>query len=234
MAPSTSAATIVPPTQSAVYSEFEYSAHRAPAALQRELAYVFPDATTTTTTTTTTTGGGPLFKRRLAELIVVPTCQRSAVPLTQYGDAEVREKDRLLERFLAWARPVCEALWRRGHWADVTDPCTGQAYFGHADAGGGTYSDVDGLERLLKYRADSVFGGCRVVSHPRWRFHVYPATLFTTAPADVVRYVLAPSEVELQTAAAATASSTRYGQQGDDAMGGDDGDDGGRRAALHR
>mmetsp|Transcript_12320 Transcript_12320/g.33262 ORF Transcript_12320/g.33262 Transcript_12320/m.33262 type:complete len:91 (+) Transcript_12320:180-452(+) len=74
---------------------------------------------------------------------------------------------------------VCEKLWEDGSWADVTDPCTGQAYFGPASSA--IYADVNANMLLLKYPTEDV-GGCRVMRHPVWDFCCYPATLFTTAP----------------------------------------------------
>lgn len=60
-----------------------------------------------------------------SDLLVVPTCQRAATDLVATGDAVDAEKDRLLERFVAWAVAVCTRLSAMGHWCDYIDPCSG-------------------------------------------------------------------------------------------------------------
>ena len=82
---------------------------------------------------------------------------------------------------------VCEHIWKHGHWADVTDPATGLPYFGQA--GSHIYSDVHGNMALLKYETENV-GGCVVMSHPEWKYASYPATLFSSAPLDVLKEAL--------------------------------------------
>mmetsp|Transcript_9900 Transcript_9900/g.16986 ORF Transcript_9900/g.16986 Transcript_9900/m.16986 type:complete len:93 (-) Transcript_9900:128-406(-) len=82
---------------------------------------------------------------------------------------------------------VCQAIWDSGHWADATDPSSGQPYFG--DAGSDIYSDVHGNMVLLKYPTENV-GGCEVMAHPEWKYRCYPATMFTTAPLETVLEVL--------------------------------------------
>ncbi len=50
------------------------------------------------------------------------------------------------------------------------------------DGGGASlYSEVQGMSLLLQYRTQSA-GVCKVLLHPQWGTHVYPATLFTNAP----------------------------------------------------
>jgi len=43
------------------------------------------------------------------------------------------------------------------------------------------YSEVDGMECLLNYRAYNA-GFCKILTHPRWGSAVYPATIFAYAP----------------------------------------------------
>lgn len=160
--------TIVPPTYSQVYTDFEFSLHLAPKSLRRELISVFPDATIDLQS--------PLF--------VVPTFQKAGLALLQYGEAEAAEKDRLLERFFTWCVRVVQEVRNvlPDAWIDATDPASGMAWRGSS---GSCYSDVDGIVRLLRYPTMDM-GGCRVVTHPQWRFALYPATLFTTAPQSVI------------------------------------------------
>lgn len=164
--------TLIPPTLSKSYTDFEYSVHEAPKSLKRELMNVFPNA--------------PIDLK--AALWVIPTFQKSSVPLLEYGDAEALEKDRLLERFFQWCTLVCRRLHdvRLDLWVDAADPASGMAWKGAAAS---CYSDVDGIVRLLHYETMDI-GGCRVVIHPQWRSSIYPATLFTIAPPHVIANIL--------------------------------------------
>mmetsp|Transcript_7363 Transcript_7363/g.22443 ORF Transcript_7363/g.22443 Transcript_7363/m.22443 type:complete len:178 (-) Transcript_7363:819-1352(-) len=162
--------TILDRTLSKAYDGLEYSAHYAPRSMIRELRSVFPSVSLPDSGT-----------------IVVPTTQKACVPLTNYGDDEAREKDRLLEKFMEWAAQLYKALSEAGFWADYTDPCTGLPV--HGTAGGSIYPDVDGFERLLRFKVDASMG-CRIMSHPDWSFASYPATFFTTAPAGELLPIL--------------------------------------------
>lgn len=63
------------------------------------------------------------------------------------------------------------------------------------ERGGMAYSDLSGIALLLPYDHLQV-GVCEMVSHPDWRTAVYPATLFTTAPLDILQLALRPSVPE--------------------------------------
>lgn len=45
------------------------------------------------------------------------------------------------------------------------------------------YGEVDALQTLMGYTVSNA-GCCKVVLHPKWGSHVYPATLFTDAPLE--------------------------------------------------
>jgi len=45
------------------------------------------------------------------------------------------------------------------------------------------YGEVDALQTLLGYTVSNA-GCCKVVLHPKWGSHVYPASLFTDAPLE--------------------------------------------------
>lgn len=114
------------------------------------------------------------------------------------------EKDRLLEVFAAFAREICNELISLGHWADFIDPCSGlptltenctsvydevspQEQF---DVHSSYNAQVAGMQALLKYEISQA-GPCKVLIHPAWGSAVYPATCFTSAPADILLNVLA-------------------------------------------
>jgi hypothetical protein len=95
---------LVPPTP--LPNEMEFSVHEPPRTLRRDLASVFPSVD-------------------VSRVVAVPTAQRAAVELVAWGPVADGEKDLLLERFVAWAAAVCDALAAAGHWADYVDPCSG-------------------------------------------------------------------------------------------------------------
>jgi len=126
----------------------------------------------------------------LGDVVVVTTCQRCAVELVNWGDEAAKEKDRLLEAFVAFAKDVCAALAEKGHWADYVDPCSGLPAISKDTPT--VYDEVAGMQSLLKYDVHDA-GPCKILMHPRWGSAVYPATMFTNAPSDVVVAVLEAS-----------------------------------------
>lgn len=58
-----------------------------------------------------------------------------------------------------------------------------------SESGPGFYPDVNACEALLRYDLVPV-GCCKVINHPQWGTRNYPATLFTTAPVEVLNRVL--------------------------------------------
>lgn len=150
-------------------NDFEVTAIKAPRIVMREVVHVFKSK------------GLSLDDH----VIVIPTCQKSCVDLVNWGDAAAVEKDRLLETFEAFATDLGTKL--EGHWCDFIDPCSGLPK--HTDAAS-VYDEVASMQSLLKYEISQA-GPCKVLMHPRWGAAVYPATIFTTAPADVVATALA-------------------------------------------
>ncbi len=160
---------LVPPTL--LPNGIEYSVHSIPRAFQHDLQPVLPGVPLT---------GEPAF-------LLVPTCQHAAVDLVSWDEPVAREKDLLLERFVAWAAAVCDALAARGFWADYVDPCSGLAVrTPHSRI---AYPEVDAFETLLRWRT-SVAGCCKVLAHPTWGTSVYLATLFARAPVDALQSAL--------------------------------------------
>jgi hypothetical protein len=126
----------------------------------------------------------------IANLLIIPTLQKSAVPLDCYGEAQATEKDRLQVVFFDWVNAIRKSL--DGHWVDATDPATGAAVFGNPAT---LYSDVPPIARLLRYPTIDA-GGCSILLHPAWGSGVYPATVFTTAPLPDVLITRVPSLVD--------------------------------------
>jgi hypothetical protein len=150
-----------------------------------QLAAVFPGITAAPPA-----GGGH-------PMVAVPTCQRAGVDLVATGEAVDDEKDRLLERFVAWAVAVCGRLSSAGYWCDYIDPCSGLPMM-HKESQT-PYSEVEGAALLLGYRTSNA-GCCKVVLHPKWGTSVYPATLFARAPAAAVEEAVRGAEEQLRAA----------------------------------
>ncbi|EFJ48663.1 hypothetical protein VOLCADRAFT_90862 [Volvox carteri f. nagariensis] len=131
-----------------------------PPAMKREILTVFPSA-------------------NIDKLLIVPTCQHATVDLVKTGENVENEKDRLLERFMAWAKMVCDQLTTAGHWADYIDPCSGLPMI-HTELNT-VYPEVPALSILMGYQTANA-GCCKVLLHPIWGSAVYPASLFTEAP----------------------------------------------------
>jgi hypothetical protein len=127
----------------------------------------------------------------VADMLIIPTCQHAEFDLIQMGEQIETEKDRLLERFVAFAAEVCRRLEAAGYWADYIDPCSGLPML-HRDSGA-VYGEVEGLVSLLGYRIQNA-GCCKIVLHPNWGSSVYPASLFAKAPLDEVLVAIAATE----------------------------------------
>ena len=160
-------------------------------------------STSTSTTTTTTTTSPPPFEvsvhtlpRLVASeiqqvlpgvetptgMIAILTAQKSKYELVEWGDEVAKEKDELLERFVAWASVVRQHLMDQGYWCDYIDPCSGLP--ANTD-GNQLYGEVDGFQALLGYRTQNA-NCCKILLHPKWGSAVYPASMFTNAPKEIV------------------------------------------------
>lgn len=125
------------------------------------------------------------------QLLILPTIQRSRVDTVRFGVEVEEEKDRCLEHFADFARPLCENLRSQGHWADFIDPCSGLPMMTpHCTR---PYNEVAGFEHLLRYTTQNA-GCCKILLHPRWGSSCYPATIFTTAPLRKVQAAIKIAE----------------------------------------
>mmetsp|Transcript_10931 Transcript_10931/g.32517 ORF Transcript_10931/g.32517 Transcript_10931/m.32517 type:complete len:163 (-) Transcript_10931:1150-1638(-) len=142
----------------------EFSVHACPSRIRTEVATVLPGAD-------------------LDKLLIVPTCQRAVTDLVKTGEEVEKEKDELLEKFMEWAKKVCKTLEDQGYWSDFIDPCSGLAMI-HQDSQI-VYSEVEALSILKGYSTANA-GCCKVLLHPKWGSSVYPASMFSCAPKDVL------------------------------------------------
>ncbi|MEW5302027.1 MAG: hypothetical protein WDW38_008656 [Sanguina aurantia] len=142
----------------------EYYVHACPTRIRSEMQTVFKGVDT-------------------SKLLIVPTCQHSEENLVQMGEKIEDEKDRLLIAFMEWAGGICRALEAQGHWSDYIDPCSGLPML-HTE-NQQVYSEVDGLSVLMGFQTANA-GCCKVLLHPVWGTSVYPASMFTTAPLELL------------------------------------------------
>lgn len=87
-------------------------------------------------------------------------------------------------QFLEFGSTLCSLIRTKlGYWADYIDPCSGLPMLTR-DCNK-VYSEVDGMECLLNYRAHSA-GFCKILTHPKWGSAVYPATIFVYGNRDII------------------------------------------------
>ena len=193
-AASSTASTLVPPrllsrTPNSTDS-LEISLHTLPKQLLREFRHVFRDEYLNFSTDAST-GAGAMDTSAGATgnmvLLALPTNQRAREDLVAVGDHIEAEKDRLLNVFMEFGADICQKIRARGYWADYIDPCSGLPML--TLNCNKVYSEVDGMECLLNYRAYNA-GFCKILTHPKWGSAVYPATIFAYCPEDVAREVL--------------------------------------------
>ena len=149
--------------------KMDVSAHRCPKNFLRELQFIFPT-------------------EDISNVLAIPTMQCARTELVRVGDDVEAEKDRLLERFMSIAKVLCEEFMHAGHWADYIDPCSGLPMI-HQTVNK-VFDEVASAQQLLGYNVQNA-GCCKVLLHPQWGSAVYPATLFTKAPPELVSEKLA-------------------------------------------
>eukprot|EP00808_Paulinella_micropora_P006467 g8422.t1 len=157
--------------------ELEFTIHSVTGLLRKDCTVIFPHDV-----------------RKEESLLCVPTFQRSVSDLVDWTPGAASEKDRLLQSFYRWCTAVCEELAKQRMWADFIDPCTG--YPARSARGGATYNEVDGMQRLLRYKMQQV-GQCSILLHPKWGSFCYPASLFSTAPLAALQAACAAADRRL-------------------------------------
>ncbi len=123
----------------------------------------------------------------LTNMLVIPTMQHSSLDLVKIGDPVEAEKDFCLEVFMDFASTFCKRMIECNHFADYVDPCSGLVML-TKDANK-VFSEVDSAQQLLGYAVQNC-GCCKVLLHPKWGSAVYPASIFTTAPMELVNQIL--------------------------------------------
>ena len=109
--------------------------------------------------------------------------QHARMDLVNWGEDTDYEKDRLLETFFLFAKSFADKVVEKHYWVDYIDPCSGLPML--TDDCNKVFSEVQSAVTLLHYSTQNA-GCCKILLHPRWHAAVYPATIFTTAPKNVV------------------------------------------------
>lgn len=117
---------------------------------------------------------------------VLLTLQWSRVDLSQRTPETERMKASLRMRFLQVGQPIVDQLHQLHHLAVMFDPSTGQPL--GAGAGLIRLDDVAIAHTLLGYPRCAQ-GGCALILHPTWGTSVYPSTLVSSAPPQVLQQV---------------------------------------------
>lgn len=178
-----SSSTIVEPRLACRFGKtqdpIEVSLHILPKPLMREFQHVFGDKYLGE--------DGDEAMRGPMEILALPTNQHARHDLVNIGEHIEAEKDRLLNCFMEFGDELCSKIRHAGYWADYIDPCSGLPML--TKNCNKVYSEVDGMECLLNYRAYNA-GFCKVLTHPKWGSAVYPATIFCYAPRGTVAQFL--------------------------------------------
>ncbi|KAI8091390.1 methylmalonic aciduria and homocystinuria type D protein [Gilbertella persicaria] len=154
------------------HSTFEYSVYQPSPRFLRDFDSIFPQ----------------LSSKQRSQLLVVPViqkCQHDMVGITK----EVNyERDIRLELFVEWGKKIVDRIKSVGMWADIMDPASGFPVFG--EPGPSPYPDVQGTHMLSSRFDVQNVGCCHILLHPTWNSRIYPSTLFTTAPADILKKII--------------------------------------------
>jgi hypothetical protein len=165
----------------------ECSVHTLPKMLLREFRHVFQDTYLKRPESTSMDTASDADDNMQLEMLAIPTNQKAREDLVAIGDHIEKEKDRLLNVFIALGRDMCERIRAKGYWADFIDPCSGLPML--TQDCNKVYSEVDGMECLLNYKSYNA-GFCKILTHPSWGSAVYPATIFAHCPASVALEVV--------------------------------------------
>ncbi|KAJ8351594.1 hypothetical protein SKAU_G00230700 [Synaphobranchus kaupii] len=141
-------------------SNVECAVQSCPELLKKEFESMFPEAPSNGMT-------------------VVTVTQKTKNDMTAWCEEVDKEREQLLDRFVAGAKEICYALRSDGFWADFIDPGSGLAFFGSYT--NNTLFETDERYRHLGFRIEDL-GCCKVIQHALWGTHVFVGTLFTSAP----------------------------------------------------
>ncbi|UPR03491.1 ABC transporter [Chloropicon primus] len=156
----------------------EYSIHRVEGKVYEAARSAFPDL--------------GLLGEAGHTLLAVPTFQLAAPGVDLNPDSgcpthEISfEMNKLHRNYVALESEVYRELTLAGYFCDSVDPLTGGATHTRL---GSRYNEVRGAQELLGYQVRELRGH-PLVLHPNFGSSCYPATIFSTAPVDMVQACL--------------------------------------------
>ena len=122
----------------------------------------------------------PSWDVPISYLIVV--LQQSSNSLKESTSKVAQEKDYLRANFLRFGCDLISALQDRQYFCDLFDPRTGYPLFARSRM---TWDDNAVVKALFNYPVTS-YQQCSLLLHPVWKHNVYPSTIITSAPLDIV------------------------------------------------
>jgi len=108
--------------------------------------------------------------------------QQSSIPLKESTSKVAQEKNRLRRNFLRFGTSLVSTLQSHGYQSDLFDPRTGYPLFANSTM---CWDDNAAVKALLNYPVIS-YQHCSLLMHPVWKNNVYPGTIVTSAPLNIV------------------------------------------------
>ena len=115
--------------------------------------------------------------------LVVLFLQESNISFRGSSREIIVDKDRLRSHFLRFGANLVFALQDIGYQSDLFDPRTGYPWL--TQPGSMTLDDNAVVTALLDYPAIA-YKNCSLLNHPTWGDRIYPGTIVTTAPYNIV------------------------------------------------
>lgn len=113
--------------------------------------------------------------------------QKSSISLKEFNPNVTQEKARLRSNFIRFGCELIFTLKDKGYQSDLFDPRTGYPLF--SQPGKLTIDDNAVVKALLNYPVTS-YKDCSLLAHPIWNHCIYPSTIATTAPNDLLEFLI--------------------------------------------
>ena len=151
--------------------KIRYTVHKCPDTMKKNIQLVFQND----------------IDLKNENILIIPTWQKASLSLLDINQEVTEEMDRLFLNFKKWSLNLKNKINKKNKWMNASSPFTGKALFGTPS--GHTYSELEGLTKLLKYNSDQV-GCCGMVYHPEFKDRSYPITLFTNLELEELKQIL--------------------------------------------
>lgn len=122
----------------------------------------------------------PGWKARISYVILV--LQKSSISLEESSIKVAQEKNHLRENFIRFGCSLIFLLRDQGYPSDLFDPRTGYPLLASPEI---PWDDNAAIKALLNYPVIN-YQHCSLLRHPIWQNHVYPSTIVTSAPLELI------------------------------------------------